>query len=324
MRRCTNLLLGLALCWALPAQPFDLQGHRGARGLAPENTLAGFDMALAIGVTTLELDAGITKDGVVVVSHDRRLNPNLTRDAKGRWLESTGPAIASLTLAQLRRYDVGRLQPGTRYAQSLPQQLGRDGERIPTLAALFERVAAAGDTRVRFSIETKLSPLDADATTDPSTFARKLIEVVRAHGMQSRVTIQSFDWRTLREVRRRAPGIPTACLTARQNSLNNVDDPRWTAGLDVNDYADSVPLLVKAAGCDIWSPFFADLDDDFDALAQARSLGLKTVVWTVNERADIEHMLDVGVDGIISDYPERVREAMKARGMPLPEPSAKR
>src|SRR4051812_45929932 len=101
---------------AAPPGPFDLQGHRGARGLAPENTLAGFERALAIGVTTLELDTAVTRDGVVVVSHDSLLNPDLTRDAAGGWIAAPGQSLHSLTLAELRRYDVGRLRPATAYA----------------------------------------------------------------------------------------------------------------------------------------------------------------------------------------------------------------
>ena len=309
------IVLGLVLALgSRDAAALDVQGHRGARGLAPENTLAAFDAALAIGVTTLELDTAITRDGVVVLSHDPKLNPNLTRDAQGRWLEATGPAIAQLSLAELQRYDVGRLKPGTEYAQTYAQQQPKDGERIPTLAALLERVATAGHDKVRFNIELKLNPNEPDATVDAATFARAVLDVVRKHGVESRVVIQSFDWHALREVQRLSPSLPTACLTARQSWLNNVDDPRWTAGLRIDDYGGSVPLLVKAAGCAIWSPYFGDLPADRDALAHARSLGLKTIVWTVNQPADIERMLELRVDGIISDYPDRVREAMKARG----------
>jgi len=101
-------------------RPFDLQGHRGARGLAPENTLAAFARALSLGVTSLELDTVVTADGVVVVSHDALLNPELTRDAEGRWLEAPGPAIFGLTAEALRRYDVGRARPGSRTALAFP------------------------------------------------------------------------------------------------------------------------------------------------------------------------------------------------------------
>jgi len=109
-----------AMAFAAPAGAFDLQGHRGARGLAPENTLPAFATALSIGVSTLELDLAMTRDDVLVVSHDSILNPDHTRGPDGAFLATTGPAIRSLTLAEVKRYDVGRLKPGTRYAASFP------------------------------------------------------------------------------------------------------------------------------------------------------------------------------------------------------------
>ena len=220
-RPATAALLLLAL--PLATLGFDLQGHRGARGLAPENTLAGFEAALAVGVTTLELDTAVTRDGKVVISHDAKLNPNLTRDAQGRWLDAVGPAIFSMTLAELQRYDVGRLAPDTKYAQTYPLQQACDGERIPTLAALFERVAAVGATQVRFNTETKLDPNEPDSTPDPAAFAQAVLNVVREHRLESRVTLQSFDWRSLLEVQRTAPAIATAtvpCAQAPHSSRN--------------------------------------------------------------------------------------------------------
>ena len=309
------LLLLAGLLAATGALAFDLQGHRGARGLAPENTLAAFDTALSLGVDTLELDTVLTQDGVVVISHDATLNPNLVRDAAGRWIDAPGAAIRSLTLAELQRHDVGRLKPGTRYAEGQPDQRSVDGERIPTLAQLFERVRQRGDTRVRFNIETKLSPLSPALTPDPEAFVRAVLAVVDAHGMRGRVSLQSFDWRTLKVAQRLAPEIPTVCLSSQQSWGNNVADPRWTDGLSLAE-AGSVPKLVKAAGAAVWSPYFGDLTAE--SLAQARALGLKVVVWTVNDAAAIERMLALGVDGIISDRPDRVRTAMAARGMALP------
>src|SRR2546430_2645680 len=121
----------------MPATAFDLQGHRGARGLAPENTIEAFSTALSIGVTTLELDVGMSKDGVLVVHHDEWLNPDITRGPEGAFLSQRGPAIHSLTLEELKRYDVGRIKPGTAYAARFPLQRPHDGARIPTLAELF-------------------------------------------------------------------------------------------------------------------------------------------------------------------------------------------
>ncbi len=307
--------LALALLLPLAAQALDLQGHRGARGLAPENTLAGFDKALDIGVTTLELDIGLTADGVPVIAHDPQLNPAITRDANGRFLDATGPALRSLTLAELQAYDVGRLQPGTRYAATFATQQAVDGERIPTLAQLFERVKQRGDDKVRFNIETKISPATDAITASPEEFVRAVLAVVRAHDMQDRVTLQSFDWRSLRLVQQAAPGLPTAYLSAQRLRFDTIFDGRWTDGFTLAEYG-SVPKMVQAAGGTIWSPHFANLDAA--RLREAHDLGLKVIVWTVNEPADIERMLALGVDGIISDRPDLVREAMARRGMPLP------
>ena len=176
--------LYLALIAALlpaAAVAFDLQGHRGARGLAPENTLAGFVRALEVGVSTLELDTVVTKDNVVVVSHDPTLNPNITRDAAGRFIEPPGPAIRATTLAELRRYDVGRLRPGTRYAQTYPDQRAVDGERIPTLAEVFALVRARG-ADVRFNIETKITPQQPDLAPEPEAFVKLLLAEIDGLG----------------------------------------------------------------------------------------------------------------------------------------------
>jgi hypothetical protein len=138
-----SLRVACAMTWfaaAAPVHAFDLQGHRGARGLMPENTLAGFAAALALGVTTLELDLGVTRDGVVVVSHDSLLNPDHTRGPDGAFLQTPGPPIRSLTLATLKRYDVGRLKPGTAYAATFSEQQAVDGATIPTLTEVFDLV----------------------------------------------------------------------------------------------------------------------------------------------------------------------------------------
>jgi glycerophosphoryl diester phosphodiesterase len=305
-----------ALLWALPslACAFDVQGHRGARGLAPENTLAGFELALRLGVDTLELDVGLTRDGVVVIHHDRRLNPQVARGPDGQWIAPPGPPLRELSLDQVQAHDVGRLKPDSPYARSYPEQRPVDGERIPTLAALFARVRAleAGGARpVRFNIETKLSPLAPDETADPETLARALLTVIRQHGLQERVSIQSFDWRTLRWVQRLAPGLPLSALTTRLPGGDNVSDAHWTAGLVLAEHGDSVPRLVHALGAGTWSPSWRDLTPAL--LAEARALGLRVVPWTVNEPEAIERLLEWGVDGLISDYPDRVQQALQRR-----------
>ena len=322
--RTLSLITTTLAIWllALPALAFDLQGHRGARGLAPENTLASFARALAVGVHTLETDIAISRDGVLLISHDPALNPDITRGPDGQFLSARGPLIFKTDLDELRRYDVGRLKPGTRYAQTYPEQQPADGARLPTLAELFALVKKTGDPDLRLALETKLTPHAPDETAAPEPFARALIQAVRDAGLAQRTSILSFDWRTLAVVQREAPEIATVYLSAQQRWLDNIGAGSstaspWTAGLKYADHG-SVPKLIHAAGGRIWSVFHGDLDAA--KLKQAKALGLQVLTWTVNEPAHIERALELGVDGIISDRPDRVREAMARRGMALPKP----
>jgi glycerophosphoryl diester phosphodiesterase len=324
MTRILCLLLALAATGC--ATRFDLQGHRGARGLAPENTLPAFERALALGVNTLEMDVNVTRDGVVVVGHDPSLNPDIVRGPDGKWLEKKGPAIHELTFAELSRYDIGRLKPGTAYAKRYPEQVSVDGTRYSRLAEVFALVKRSGDTRVRFNIETKVSPLAPEETLLPEPFARALVAEIRAAGMQSRATIQSFDWRSLLVVQKEAPEIEAVYLSARQKFLDTIctgalagspstapadcGPSPWTAGFQLKDHG-SVAAMVRAAGGRIWSPEFRDIDAD--SLAEARRLGLRVVVWTVNDPAQIARLLDLGVDGIISDRPDLVQAELRKR-----------
>ncbi len=304
---------------------FDLQGHRGARGLAPENTLAGFAKALSLGVSTLELDCAVTSDGIPVVSHDSQLNPDHTRDAEGRFLEATGPSLASLTYAQLSRYDVGRLKPGSAYALLWPNQRQEDGQRVPRLAEVFALAKKAGNSEVRFNIETKVFPLLPALTTGPEPFTEAVVGAVRAAGMEKRTSIQSFDWRTLKIVQRIAPGLATVALTSQRpnNDTIQIGHPGpspWLGGLDVDDFAGSVPRVVKASGASVWSPNYLDIDPA--AVESAHALGLSVIPWTINETADMERFLGMGVDGIITDRPDRLRSVLAARGIALPQATA--
>jgi glycerophosphoryl diester phosphodiesterase len=303
------------------AQGFDLQGHRGARGLAPENTLAAFRRALEIGVTTVETDLAIVQGGTLVLSHDPLLNPDLTRGADGKWLTTAGPAIQSLSLAGIKAFDVGRINPDSRYAKQWPEQVAADGERIPTLSELVALTKAMGKTQVRFNIETKLTPQRPQEAPDPTTFAIRVIETVRQEGIAARTTVQSFDWRSLTMVKRMAPELQTACLTIDSPNMNTVRPggdgaSPWHDGLKAADHGGSLPRLVKAAGCGTWSMFWRNLTPDL--AAEAKALGLKVVPWTVNDRGEMARLIDLGVDGLITDYPDRLRAVMAGRGMKMP------
>ncbi len=322
MRTCACAASVLLLA-ASAALAIDLQGHRGARGLAPENTLAGFKEALAIGVSTLEADLALTRDGVLVLSHEPRLHSALTRYAGGRWLDEDGAMIFSLNAGDLARYDVGRLNPANKYAMQWTEQKAVDGERIPTLQQLFDLARDArspGGRPVRFNIETKITPTSGDTTPDAARYARAVVDAVRTAGMNERVTVQSFDWRTLREVKKLAPELPTACLTIESSNMNTVTPDAsgaspWHAGLKRVDHGGSLPRMARAAGCSIWSPFWRNVTAG--NIAEAHALQLKIIPWTVNDATEIERLAVLGVDGIITDYPDRARRVFAARATPV-------
>jgi glycerophosphoryl diester phosphodiesterase len=304
--------------WAaslLSAAAFDLQGHRGTRGLAPENTLAAFRTAVDLGVTTLETDLAVTKDDVLVISHDPTLNPDLVRGPDGKWIDA-GPPIRSLTVAELKRYDIGRLNPAAKYAQQFPEQKPVDGERFPTLAEFF---AAAGPD-VRFNIEIKTDPTKPDLTVDPSRFAQLAVEAIRLGKAGGRSTIQSFDWRGLIEARRLAPEIATGCLSIESNNMDTVgrasgQPSPWLAGLDLTAHGGSVPRLASQAGCAVWSPFWRNVTAE--NVKEAQALGLKVVPWTVNNSSEMTRLIDIGVDGLITDYPDRALPVLAAKGLKI-------
>jgi len=309
MRRA---LLAAAALLAVSAHAFDLQGHRGARGLAPENTPPAWRKALELGVDTIECDMAVTRDGVVVVHHDLWLNPDTTRGPDGKWLEGRGPAIHDLTFEELQGYDVGRLKPGTRYAAEFPEQRPVDGTRIPRLSDLFELVKASGDAKVGFDCETKVSPLDRDATLAPEAFARRVVAEIRKAGMAERTMVQSFDWSTLQVIQKEAPEIRTMYLSSPrtlQRPGPSASSP-WLAGFDPDRHG-SVPRAIKAAGGKFWAPNQTYLTPEL--LAEAHALGIAVIAWTVNDPDMMAKLLDMGVDGLISDRPDLVQAELRKR-----------
>ena len=281
---------------AVPAKrPIDIQGHRGARALFPENTLEGFFAASGLGVSAFELDVAMTADGVVVLSHDPALNPDLTRDASGRWLERCGPTIHTLRHAELDHYDVGRIRPGSRTALLFPDQRPHDGSRIPTLAAVL---AALPDAR--FTIEVKTDPAHPDWTAPPHVLADATVAVVEEAGAASRVIVESFDWRVPRHIRRTRPDITLAWLTRAET----VRDAAlwWDVPCLGAIPGCTVPTAVAAEGGPVWAPGHSDLTEA--QIGEAHALGLLVLPWTVNRSSDMRRLIDWGVDGLISDRPD--------------------
>lgn len=264
---------------------FELQGHRGARGLFPENTLDGFVQAVAFGLDSIELDIAVTSDGVAVVVHDPILNPDLVRLANGSWLEGEGAPIRTLSLAELRAFDVGRIRPGSRLALAHPDQVPQDGARIPTLREVFEVTQGSG---VRIDAELKTDPTRPELTVSPEAMAELVVEIASVSGALDRLAIRSFDWRGLEYLRRAHPVIPLAWLTGQEA---NSDTPNLVA-----KFAFGCPFVPT------WAPFHGALDRS--SLDLAHRLGLRVVPWTVNEAADMARLIALGVDGLCTDRPD--------------------
>jgi glycerophosphoryl diester phosphodiesterase len=271
-----------------------IQGHRGARGLFPENTLDGFLAAAALGVSAFELDVGMTADGVVVVHHDPALNPDIARDADGRWLEGPRPLLHSLTFAVLQSFDVGRLRPGSPTAALFPDQVPRDGSRVPTLAAVLNALP-----NVHFTIEVKTLPPQPEATALPEALADATLTVIDAAGAGGRVTVEAFDWRIPRYIRPRRPDISLGWLTRPETASHLWWD---------TDPLPSVASSVAREGGPIWAPFHATLTEA--EVAEAHDHGLLVLPWTVNDLADMQRLIAWGVDGLISDRPDLALAAL--------------
>ncbi len=298
---------------------FDIEAHRGGRALLPENTVQSFANALSMGVDTLELDIGVTRDEAIVVSHERGLNPDLARGADGVYVAPPGIPFVQLRLEDVKKYDVGQIRPGSAYAAQFPEQRAVPGTPIPTLKEVFDLVRRSGNSHVRLNIETKIDPNHPEESPDPQRFVTLLLDLLEKEKFSDRVMVQSFDWRTLQLVQKLAPAIPTVYLSLQKGSeptvfLDKVSD--WTAGFDPIKHDGSLPRAIKAAGGAIWSPYFGDVDPAL--ISESHRLGLQVVVWTVNKPEDIARMIDIGADGIISDHPERLRKVAGDKGIALP------
>jgi len=292
----------------------DVQGHRGARGLEPENTLAGFDRALRLGVSTLELDLGVTADGAVVVTHDPFIHPSVCLAPDGSVLEGErGPLLIDLRLEEVHAFDCGSLNPDVGRFPSPPRE-DRPGERIPTLDEVFDLVRQRSADGVRFNVEIKRAPGSRD-TLPLDEFVASVIDVIHKYGFVDRTTIQAFDWRALQIAERIEPRIELAALVARETV-----SPEWNAGVERLP-GDSVAewLARFEVPIDDFSPDFRLLldapDGGSEPIESLHDAGIRVVPWTVNDVATMERLIDLGVDGIITDRPDRLIELCRRRGI---------
>lgn len=295
-----------------------IHGHRGARGILPENTLDGFRFTLDIGIRIIELDILMTSDGTPVVTHNPSLMSYSTRSEDGTWVNGNGPRVYESTYAELSKYDVGGLRPGTDYAGRYPDQAFMTGLAIPRFDAVCELISEPDNRDAWLNVEIKSDPHHPENTPPAKRYVAQVLEVVFEKEISDRIILQSFDWRILHECARQAPAIPRSYLTYAPKpnppmAVNIYEGSPWIDGLNLIGHDNSIPALISADGGHIWSPFHEDLNAD--DLAVARDHNLAVNVWTVNEPSDIDRMIDLNVDGIITDYPGRVQRQLLERGL---------
>jgi glycerophosphoryl diester phosphodiesterase len=293
---------------------FDLQAHRGGIGLTVESTLKAFGKALELGVTTLELDLQITKDGREVITHDRKTNPAKCLDTQPAFpgdpeFPYAGKYVKDLTFAQVRTLDCG----STRWSQYPDQELS-PGARMPTLAELFDLARKHRAWGIRFNVETKVEAAAPQETAPREQFVQRAVREIRRSGFMSNVTIQSFDWGTLMRMREVEPRLPLVALTQPEFL---VPGSPWTGGLNVGDFGGSVARAVKSFGAKALSPVHTMTTKEL--VADAHQHGLAVIPWTVDDVPRMNEVIDTGVDGLITDYPDRLRTVLKERGFTLPK-----
>lgn len=304
--------------------------HRGGAGLRPENTLAAFAHALDLGVDGFELDVHVAKDGTVVVFHDDALKSDIVRDANGDWIEAPPPLIKDLTFAELQTYDIGRLKPDAKYSARYPMQVAQDGERIPRLADVIRLINRGGGAE-RLWIEIKTNFIDRSRTASPEAAAKAVVRVLKREKFLDRAVLVGFDWPALIAAKKIEPRVQCWFTTLPQSWFAEGPPPKehgpppqaelealralerntapWTGGYDRPTYG-SVARAAKAGGADGWFSYFADVNRA--TLTEARDLALQVGAWTVNEANDLARLADLGVDGLCTDYPDRLAVVLKS------------
>jgi glycerophosphoryl diester phosphodiesterase len=266
----------MAAMAADPSPRILVHAHRGARAMRPENTLAAFEYSIGLGVDVLELDMAVTKDNVIVVSHDPMLHPPVCQGPQAM------AVIHELTLQQVKEWECGVGNP------KFPKQWKIPGTRVPTLEEVF---TLAASSNVQFNIETKIFADHPELTPSPEDFSKMVLDVVRKHHMESRVILQSFDFRTLHAMHKLDPKIRLSALYEGQ--------PK--------DFVE----IAHEAGATIISPMYPLVTKE--QVKKAHEAGIQVVPWTANDPADWDKLIDAKVDAIISDDPAALMAHLKMR-----------
>ncbi|PSL17255.1 glycerophosphodiester phosphodiesterase family protein [Shimia abyssi] len=289
-------------------------GHRGARGILPENSMIGFEFAMNTGAALLEFDVVMTADRVPVITHNTSLHAPTFRGSDGQFIKGEEPKVASLTWAEVQAFDIGRIDGATDYGKRFPDQAQLDGIRVPRLQELLDCIMRDAFSHAHLMLELKSDPDFAEDADYRSEMVSTVVSMLRAGGLENRVLLHSFDWNLLAECQRQAPDIAASFLTQLPENEDEVgEESAKSISPNFQGKSAQIPDMVHAAGGRLWCPYVYDVTEA--AVARAKHLDLGIAVWTVNEPADIGRMIDLQVDAIVTDYPGRVQRQLADCGI---------
>ena len=286
-------------------------GHRGARGLFPENSMVGFENVLRSGINLIELDIVFSKDKIPIITHDYAVSSSFSRHVGGKFIQKN-IEISSLTAEQVKNYEIGKLNLDTDYGKRFPEQIQLDGVYMPTLQELYDKIQQPDFEQARLMVEIK--PNLYTIHDDRKNITRLLVKQIRDANLTQKVILHSFDWLLLEECKNQAPEIITSFLSKKVQHKKANTNQSVTFYMHGNtEKTESIPEKIRDLGGSIWCPYFKDITRD--RLLIARENNLLVAVWTVNEPSDIDEMIKLGVDAIMTDYPPRVKSALISKGM---------
>lgn len=289
-------------------------GHRGARGVLPENAMVGFEFALTTGAPLLEFDVVLTADDVPVITHNTCLHAPTFRGPDGAFIAEPEPKVSSLTWEDLQAFDIGRIDGASAYGQRFPDQAQLDGIRVPKLMDLCALAACKRHAGAHLMLELKSDPDVAQDAAHRAKVVSRVLDDVRAAGLEARTLLHSFDWTLLAECKRQAPDMAISFLTQLPENADEIgEDSAKQISPDFKGRTADIPDMVVQAGGVVWCPYLHDVTAR--DVARAKDLGLCIAVWTVNEAEDIERMIALEVDAIVTDYPGRVQRKLADHGL---------
>ncbi len=287
-----------------------IYGHRGARGDLPENTLDSFKYLFENNINAYETDILISKDLIPVITHDFRLDPSLTKDEEGDWITDENIKIFDLTYNEISKFDVGSLNKLTRYGRRFLNQRSLENQKIPKLDELLELSSKNLSQDTIINLEIKSTPDEKNLTPNPKEMVQIVLNDIKKSNLQDKIIISSFDWRILREVKNQSPEISRAYLTFQQEKGMKIKKTIYSK----SPWIDHIPLtivydlpkIIKELGGSAWHPYYKDINKK--AVKDAHDYNLPVNVWTVNDEYNMLKMIEYEVDGIMTDYPLKLKE----------------